>query len=222
MTSLLSFHESAIKLLFDPRTYVAGECITGVVELDVPTAIEDKIEQVRVKLRGSATAYVSSCIGRTQKTQYDNKPFTTSKIVRTFGKTNITYSASRPLARDEKVLWTQAQGHYPPAGMHTVRLPFDFLIPGDATSSFYSGKHRQDATIRYGIEVVADRSGLLRFNRRLGCVFPVLSMATQEEAENAFRIRQGRWSGEWTAVEHSAQIRKHLWGERSSVQAQVG
>jgi hypothetical protein len=60
MSSLLSFHESAIKLLFDPRTYVAGERISGVVELDVPAAIEDKIEQVTVKLRGSAVVYVSS------------------------------------------------------------------------------------------------------------------------------------------------------------------
>lgn len=53
-----------MKLLFDPRTYVAGERISGVVELDVPMAIEDKIEQVRVKLRGSAVVCVSSCIAR--------------------------------------------------------------------------------------------------------------------------------------------------------------
>jgi hypothetical protein len=55
MSSLLSSHESAIKLVFDTRTYVAGERIVGVVELDFRVALEDKIEQVRVKLRGTAS-----------------------------------------------------------------------------------------------------------------------------------------------------------------------
>lgn len=60
MSSLTSFQEGAIKLLFEPRTYIAGERISGVVEIDVPKAIEDKIEQVTVKLRGFAVVYVFS------------------------------------------------------------------------------------------------------------------------------------------------------------------
>ena len=55
MTSLLSSHESAIRLLFDPRTHVAGDRVFGAVELDMRMALEDKIEQVRVKLRGTAS-----------------------------------------------------------------------------------------------------------------------------------------------------------------------
>ncbi|KAH6919309.1 hypothetical protein BKA70DRAFT_1459594 [Coprinopsis sp. MPI-PUGE-AT-0042] len=178
MSSLLSSHESAIKLLFDARTYVAGERISGVVELDYRVALEDKIEQVRVKLRG----------------------FATTQIVRNRGQINITYRSSLPLAHGDH------RSMDPGCGQLSSR--------GDAHNP------TPDATISYGIEVVADRPGLFRFNRRLGSVFPVLSLATREEAENAFRLRQG-WSGEWKTIEHSEQIRKHLWGERSFVQAQL-
>lgn len=132
----------------------------------------------------------------------------------------MTYRSTKDLAHDDKILWTQAEGRYPPAGSNILRLPFEFQIPRDAASSFHTEDYRQEATISYGIEVVADRPGILRFNRRLGSVFPVLSMATREEAEDAFRLRQG-WNGEWKTVERSEEIRKHLWGERSSVQAQV-
>ncbi|KAH6899229.1 hypothetical protein BKA70DRAFT_1527550 [Coprinopsis sp. MPI-PUGE-AT-0042] len=170
-----------IKLLFDARTYVAGERISGVVELDYRVALEDKIEQVRVKLRG----------------------FATTQIVRNRGQINITYRSSLPLAHGDTSSMDPGCGQLSSRGTHIIQLPF-----------------RQDATISYGIEVVADRPGLFRFNRRLGSVFPVLSLATREEAENAFRLRQG-WSGEWKTIEHSEQIRKHLWGERSFVQAQL-
>jgi hypothetical protein len=59
MSPSLSSHESALKLVFDARTFVAGERIFGIVELDFPMALEDKIEQVRVKFRGNASTYVS-------------------------------------------------------------------------------------------------------------------------------------------------------------------
>jgi hypothetical protein len=44
----------AITLKFDAKPYVAGDKINGFVVLDVQRAIEEKIEQVRVKVRGSA------------------------------------------------------------------------------------------------------------------------------------------------------------------------
>jgi hypothetical protein len=46
----------AITLKFDARPYVAGDKINGFVVLDVQRAIEDKIETIRVKVRGSAVA----------------------------------------------------------------------------------------------------------------------------------------------------------------------
>jgi hypothetical protein len=46
----------AVTLKFDARPYIAGDEIHGFVVLDVQRAIEEKIEQVRVKVRGSAVA----------------------------------------------------------------------------------------------------------------------------------------------------------------------
>jgi hypothetical protein len=56
--STLSPEDHAIKLVFEPRTYVAGERVAGFVELDLYQAQEDKVEQVDIKLRGVATACV--------------------------------------------------------------------------------------------------------------------------------------------------------------------
>ncbi|KAH6916672.1 hypothetical protein BKA70DRAFT_1250246 [Coprinopsis sp. MPI-PUGE-AT-0042] len=139
MSSVLSSHEGAVKLLFDSRTYVAGERIFGVVELDFRKTIEDKIEQVRVKLRGTAS----------------------TRITRSRGQSTVTYRSSLPLARGDMILWTQ--GTYPPAGEHIMQLPFEFQIPRDSPGSFHSDRYRRSATISYGIEVVADRPGIFRF-----------------------------------------------------------
>jgi hypothetical protein len=46
--------DEAVTLKFDSRPYVAGDKINGFVVLDVQRAIEEKIKQVRVKVRGSA------------------------------------------------------------------------------------------------------------------------------------------------------------------------
>jgi hypothetical protein len=46
----------AITLKFDSRPHIAGDKINGFIVLDVQKAIEEKIEQVRVKVRGSAVA----------------------------------------------------------------------------------------------------------------------------------------------------------------------
>ncbi|KAH6916674.1 hypothetical protein BKA70DRAFT_1485324 [Coprinopsis sp. MPI-PUGE-AT-0042] len=196
MSSVPSSQEGAIKLLFDGRTYVAGERVSGVVELDFQLALEDKIKQVKIKLRGTASTYITESTGQS----------------------TVTYHSSHRLVREDIVLWTQ--GTYPPPGTHILQLPFEFQLPVDLPGSFRSKWADPNATISYGIEVVADRPGFFRFNRRLGHIFPVLPTATQEEVENALRLDQG-WPGEWKSVERSSEIRKRFWGEYSRVQAQV-
>jgi hypothetical protein len=101
-----------------------------------------------------------------------------------------------------------------------MHLPFEFQIPNDSPASFHFDRPRGGANISYGIEVVADRHGLFRFNRRIGRVFAVIQTATQEDVEGAFQIGQG-WSGEWKLFENYSMIRKRLWGDYSRVQAQV-
>jgi hypothetical protein len=46
----------AFTLDFDARPRVAGHKITGAVVLNVRRALDDKIERIRVRLRGSALA----------------------------------------------------------------------------------------------------------------------------------------------------------------------
>jgi Arrestin (or S-antigen), N-terminal domain len=130
----------------------------------------------------------------------------------------VTYTSSLPLVREDRVLWTQET--QPPAGTDVMQLPFEFQIPKDSPASFHSDRSRGGANISYGIEVVADRPGLFRFNRRIGRVFAVLPIATQEDVEGAFQIGQG-WSGEWKSFENSRLIRKRIWGEYSRVHAEV-
>lgn len=195
MSSLLSSHESAIRLIFDGRTHVAGERVFGAVELDFRMALEDKIEQVRVKLRG----------------------FASTRITRSNGQSTTTYRSSLPLVHDEMILWTQ--GTYPPPGQHIIQLPFEFRLPRDLPGSLHSSAHHRSATISYGVEVVADRPGFFRFNRRLGQVFPVLPIASQEQVEDALHLGRG-WSGVWSTTEKEDMIRKRLWGEYSHVKAQ--
>jgi hypothetical protein len=116
------------------------------------------------------------------------------------------------------ILWTQ--GTYPPPGTHIMQLPFEFQLPRDVPGSFHSQRYQRSATISYGVEVVADRPGFFRFNRRLGHVFPVLPTATPEEVQNALQLGQG-WQGQWRSSEQSSEIRRRLWGEYSRVNAQV-
>ena len=53
-------HElEAVNLIFDPkRVRVAGETLEGEVDLYFPKLMEDKIEEVHVKLRGAIVTYV--------------------------------------------------------------------------------------------------------------------------------------------------------------------
>jgi hypothetical protein len=55
---MLSSQSDAVKLLLDTRIYVAGDRVSGTVELDHDKAIKDGITAVRVKLRGVAKTYV--------------------------------------------------------------------------------------------------------------------------------------------------------------------
>lgn len=48
----------ALTLFFSDYVRVAGEVLQGRVDVNVPMALEDKIENVRVKLRGSIVTYV--------------------------------------------------------------------------------------------------------------------------------------------------------------------
>ena len=43
----------AVNLVFDPRLHVPGEFVEGAVDLYFPKLMDDKVEEVHIKLRGS-------------------------------------------------------------------------------------------------------------------------------------------------------------------------
>jgi hypothetical protein len=213
--------DSAIKLILESRTYVAGERLVGIVELDLKKAHEDEIELVRVKLRGVASTYVScslslSCSRLTSPSRRIHRNQNGSSSTGRRSRGNIS-RASMDLIRLDQVLWQR--GTYP-ADAHVIQLPFEFDLPAKLPGSFQSSASRHSGTISYGIEAVADRPGLLRFNRRSKDMFPLLPAASEEQALYASQLAAS-WTGAWTSTEKASVIRKGIWGEYSRARAQV-
>lgn len=49
----------AVSLVFDPRVRVGGETLEGAVDLYFPSLMEDNVEEVHIKLRGSIVTSVA-------------------------------------------------------------------------------------------------------------------------------------------------------------------
>ena len=55
-----------LTLHFPDIVRVAGETVQGYVDINVPMAKQDKVENVRVKLRGAIVTYVRSFVVRSR------------------------------------------------------------------------------------------------------------------------------------------------------------
>jgi hypothetical protein len=88
------------------------------------------------------------------------------RIRRNNGQSSYTYRSTIPLVREDITLWNK--GTYPTADSHIMSFPFEFRLPNDIPGSFHASSRNRSATISYGVEVVADRPGLFKFNRRVG------------------------------------------------------
>jgi hypothetical protein len=132
---------------------------------------------------------------------------------------SYTYRSTVPVVRADMTLWTRGST-YPSADIHVIDLPFWINLPKDLPASFYAGAGSRSGTISYGIEVVADRRGLFRSNRRIGQMICVLPSASPENVERASLLRLGVVDA-WTSADQSEKIRRKLWGEYSDVNARV-
>ncbi|KAJ7771806.1 hypothetical protein B0H16DRAFT_1364589 [Mycena metata] len=193
----MSPQAQAISLHFPTRVRVCGELIQGHIVLNVPLALKDGIEAVRVKLRGSI--YVE--ITESRHTSNGNRTDTQRRRVE--------------VLRADASLWTQGD---PQAGV--VNLPFQFHLPPNLPPSFHSSVHRRKGIISYAIEIVADRPGIFKMNRRIASVFSVVPAATPQDLVYQEFLLQG-WSGEWKAVVHEDKIRRGIWGDYSVVKTKL-
>ncbi|KAJ7772019.1 hypothetical protein DFH07DRAFT_803422 [Mycena maculata] len=185
---------AAIALRFPDLVRVAGETLCGRVDLHVALAQEDHIEQLRVKLRGSIT----------------------TKITTQNGQTTYTHVQTIPLVHWSQILWKQGTA-FPEPGSHVLSCPFQFQLPANLPPSFYCASNSRGA-ISYSLEVVGDRPGLFRLNRRLRRLISVVPAASQGQLLAKESLNQG-WSGPWRDIKAAEKMRQGIWGDYSFARA---
>jgi len=186
----------SISLIFTPGLRIGGEVIRGDVELRFPQVLEDEIEEVHVKLRGSVYAKVA----RNYYNQYHER----RERIET--------------ARENVSVWTRGSA-FPPPGSQVLRVPFQFELPIDVQPSCqYSGFYKH-AHVGYSIEAVGVRPGKFIFNRRVMKPFPVV--APDAAGAGIKRSLTPMWCGDWTSIKRSDNIRRGLWGGYSNVKMEL-
>jgi hypothetical protein len=218
LTTMKDDH-GALVLHFSSHTRVAGEALHGQVDLDFTKLQAQRIQQLRVKLRGSAQA----CGSDPETFHY---PLMTCYVCRIIngpgplGSTpGMTCRHTISLICTDTVLWEEGTA-YPHPDTHMLSIPFAFVLPRDLPPSFHcvSEDAKTTGTVSYSIEVVGDRPGLFRSNRRLGVVFPVVPPASDAQVNARMRLPSG-WDGDWRATATQADVRPRPWGPYGHVVA---
>lgn len=99
-------------------------------------------------------------------------------------------------------------------------MPFTFELPPLLPPSFHCSHGNSGGTISYSIEVVGERPGFFVRNRRVGVVFPVVPSAIPAEIDARVQLAEG-WTGLSRSYIQQDQIRTGLWGDRSTVEAEI-
>ncbi|KAJ7702410.1 hypothetical protein B0H17DRAFT_1044255 [Mycena rosella] len=195
-------HPQAVSLHFENRVRVSGEVLQGHVQLNAALALQDGIEHVRVKLRGSIyveiTKHGTSGVGENRQ------------------RRSSTERRRIEVVRADASLWTQGIG--PETGV--LSLPFQFHLPVGLPPSFHCSVTDSKGIISYAIEVVADRPGIFKVNRRIASVFSLVPPATPQDLVFQQSLLQG-WSGDWKAVIHEDKVRRGIWGDYSIVKTKL-
>ncbi|EIN05819.1 hypothetical protein PUNSTDRAFT_54683 [Punctularia strigosozonata HHB-11173 SS5] len=192
---------SAITLNFPKRVRIAGEQLTGTVDINVLNAQEEDIEHVKIKFRGAVQTYTE----------------------RSSGQSTSTYRANIPLIREDIPLWTRGQA-FPAPGSHVLTFPFKFQLPTDLPPSFHAQRVSKRANVTYFIEVVGAREGILHLNRRVRAVIAVIPAGWPMYVQLRQALMDGPPDGSnigWKTHTLSDSIRTGIWGEYSQVTANL-
>ncbi|KAJ7125248.1 hypothetical protein C8R44DRAFT_135090 [Mycena epipterygia] len=184
-----------ITLHFQNVVRVAGETIEGHVDLNVTLAQEDRIEQLRIKLRGSIV----------------------TKIKMSNGKTTNVNKQTVLLVHSNLSLWKQG-GALPEARSHILACPFRFQLPENLPPSFHCSGNSRSGAVSYSLEVVGDRPGLFRSNHRIRRLISVVPAASQSQLLAKESLMQG-WSGPWKDIKREEKMRQGIWGDYSHARA---
>ncbi|KAF7362344.1 Arrestin-N domain-containing protein [Mycena venus] len=122
--------DGPVTLHFQDITRVAGETITGCVDLNVALAQEDHLEHLRIKFKGTIH----------------------SKITTTSGETTTDHCQTIILFKEKIPLWDQGAA-FPEPGSHILSCPFQFMLPENLPPSFHCQAYHRRSTISYALEV---------------------------------------------------------------------
>lgn len=164
------------------------------VEIRFPAILDEEIHEVHVKLRGHVRTSIRRSNGN--------------------GGSSTTRE-ELDIVRQDCSLWTRGSA-YPPAGSHTLTIPFQFELPHDMPPSF-SYEHRGvTGSVLYTVSAVGSRAGIFQPNRRSTYDLEVVP-ADPNGSMIADGLRNG-WQGEWTKRRTVDRIRKGFWGEYANVE----
>ncbi|KAJ6491707.1 hypothetical protein C8R47DRAFT_1214504 [Mycena vitilis] len=190
-------------LHFPDIVRVAGEVLQGHVELNVPLAMEDKVEKVSIKLRGSIVTKLTETKrefgpeGAESKTHY---------------KTQTVQ-----LLRMDTEIWNHFNS---PQGVDVLVCPFQIQLPQNLPPSFHFSHHARTVAISYSIEVVGSRHGIFHANRRVRKIFSIVPAATPWELNASATMRQG-WNGPWKPIGNNKQMRHGIFGDYSEAMMEL-
>ncbi|KAI0658714.1 hypothetical protein C8Q70DRAFT_183606 [Cubamyces menziesii] len=186
--------DPAMSIHISPYLFVSGCPVEGQVELDLRQLSEDDVQEVHIKLKGSAWT------------------------VQTINTT--VYVQNVPLVSEDITLWTK--GPAPEQG--TLRIPFQFLLPPDLPPSFHDKKNKwtDGGAIRYWLSAVGVRSGALQRNRRVRLPIAVVQRDIVGAGLRAklSAMAQGVDYG-WRIDRAESKIRRGLWGDYATVKAEL-
>ncbi|KAJ7771990.1 hypothetical protein DFH07DRAFT_803338 [Mycena maculata] len=191
----------ALTLHFPDHVRVAGELLQGQVDVNVPMALADKMESVKIKLRGSIVTKITETehhAGGENETHYQHQTV--------------------ELVRADETLWDQFNT---PQGVQVLSCPFRLQLPPNLPPSFHHSQFNRKVAITYSLEVVGVRHGLLHANRRVRKIFSVVPAASAWELNASAALRQG-WGGPWKPIATNKEIRHGvLFGEHSQAKMEL-
>ncbi|KAI0677777.1 hypothetical protein C8Q78DRAFT_1090328 [Trametes maxima] len=193
--------DQAISLRLHHNIYVSGCPIDGELVVNYRLLQEDDVQEIYVKLRGSAKTV--ECPLRRLKRQQS------------------TYRESMTLLREDILLWTRGMV-YPPPGSDLLCIPFHLPLPPYLPPSFEHDAYRGKASVCYSFTVVGVRPGALQFNRRIHRAIAIVpcdgnALYTQAKIGALVSGLEQSWKVGW----RKEKIRRGLWGPRSTVEVHV-
>ncbi|KAJ7099484.1 hypothetical protein B0H15DRAFT_944899 [Mycena belliarum] len=197
----------AIALHFFDCVRVAGETLQGHVDVNIPIAMQDKMECVRVKLRGSIV---------TKVTETHHNAVQHSDVIHNKSHHQVQ---TIQILRIDQTVWDQSRNAQ---GAQVVSCPFQIQLPPVLPPSFiYERMLDRTAVISYSLEVEGVRHGLLHVNRRIRRIFSVVPPATPWEFNASAALHRG-WTGPWKPFATNKEIRHGvLFGEHAQAKIEV-